>query len=57
MILALEKSISGCAAMKRFSISCFCSSSLVGRPRAFCCCGHQQVRTTVGRQDTQVSSS
>lgn len=35
MILAWLKSISGCASMKRFSMACFCDSSLVGRPSAF----------------------
>lgn len=35
-IFALEKSISGCAAMNFFRMSCFCCSSLVGRPIAFC---------------------
>ncbi len=36
MIFALLKSISGCAAMNFLSISCFCISSEVGSPIAFC---------------------
>ena len=35
--LALEKSISGCASMNDFSLSCFSYSSLVGNPFCFCC--------------------